>query len=636
MTLLTRSAFALLAMGLLCSPSRIQAAQKKTSPAAVQAAREHQAEAYQARLRMVRARLRARLPKQAAPAEPPLRAEPASDPAPALAPRQHCPPARPACFRAATPAPSHMGLLRFLFLALTLFNLFPCTGADLLRPLPDPGPPMPEAHARYAADQTARFNATFGLTLAQSPRLPVTGLAPAGTAAADFGTAPAAPPASAPATLGELLELAGPGSVGELNVRLARFRQWTAQARAATAGGPGEPAPFPLALNSQLAALDNLSLGMQLATTGYLARILSPAEAIASLSLASDTLLNVVNSFRVAAQGRTLDLFPPALAQLGSQLNETRAGLREDQLRAARDQALPAASTPPEDAPGPVRPDRQRKACCEVADLVDQLGIHRVIGASGAANVAAYLVATEAAAGIAGVDLLSARNRSLPAPLLAAADMGAATAVGLGSVVLGDPPPAAGTPDGAPQADATGSLADRCARFRCENAITQVQAQVAGETLAGSIMNLVGYILYSSAAQLTLAMEAESAATAASAPAPLNGTGGAAWTEGLMRQFRRQTRAILPAGSGPALLATVPGVAAPAAAAPAAAGVPAGIPAADPPPAAACAACPCELSFSLAQLGSAEEIRSGAGLAQLAYTLNLVVKAFRIALAAGT
>ena len=45
MTLLTRSAFALLAMGLLCSPSRIQAAQKKTSPAAVQAAREHQAEA---------------------------------------------------------------------------------------------------------------------------------------------------------------------------------------------------------------------------------------------------------------------------------------------------------------------------------------------------------------------------------------------------------------------------------------------------------------------------------------------------------------------------------------------------------------------------------------------------------------
>ena len=69
----------------------------------------------------------------------------------------------------------------------------------------------------------------------------------------------------------------------------------------------------------------------------------------------SDTLLNVVNSFRVAAQSRTLDLFPPALAQLGSQLNETRAGLREDQLRAARDQALPAASTSPKARP-PLRP----------------------------------------------------------------------------------------------------------------------------------------------------------------------------------------------------------------------------------------------------------------------------------------
>ena len=51
-------------------------------------------------------------------------------------------------------------------------------------------------------------------------------------------------------------------------------------------------------------------------------------------------------------------------------------------------------------------------------------------------------------------------------------------------------------------------------------------------------------------------------------------------------------------------------------------------------PPAACASCACDLSFSRQQIGLAQEILAGSELTQFAYTLNLVVKAFRIALAA--
>lgn len=438
-------------------------------------------------------------------------------------------------------------MFHFVFLALTLFGLFPCLGAELPHPMPAPpepdfgllaGPagaglaPALAEHAQTIAHQSARFNQTLAATLDRAPR----------------------PVATAPAAPGPAL-----ASVASLNARLETFRQWLVRERAAA--GPAS-APFPLALKAQLAAVENLSAGMQLVTTGYLARILEPAEAIGLIRLASDTLLNIVNSFRVIAQTQALETFPPSFGRLATQLNETRSRIQADQAGADRAAAIPLSSAPPGGPPAPGA--RTGQACCDYLELQDQVAIHRVIGAAGSTNAAAYLVATEAATAIVVRDALAAGNSTLLGQLLADADAGALAAAALAATVL-DPPPAA-----APDPDA--GLPAPCAAFRCRNPITRIQATVAAETLAGSIMNLVGYALYSTSVQLTLAMEVESGR----APAPPAARGDrSGWLPGLMRQLRSQALAAVPGEGIAALLDTVPG--APAGAAAAFAGIAPGL-----------------------------------------------------------
>jgi len=572
-----------------------------------------QAEAYQARLGKVRERLKARLRRKAE-GEPrtaagPAPAQVAGAPEAPASDRAGAGAVQDSGFRTRAWKPgtnkleaSPFGVFRFLFLALTLSQVLPCVGADIFNPVPllpelDPYPvPALDGHVLFAAEQTGLFNRSLDQILAQPPRpLRFPGAsgsaAPSAAAAVPDGpgrAGPAAGPApAAPTTLVQLFDQTrgAPGSpsssVAALNGRLALFRQWLGQAAATAGAAPATP--FAQVLNGQFVAVETLAAGVQTVTTGYLAGILTPAEAIRLIDLASDTILNIVNSFRVAAQTRAMSIYAPSLERLGAQLNATRAAILADRAKADLAMAIPLTSTPPAQAPGPVLPAERRQACCDYSDLVDQYGIRQVIGAAGAANVAAYIVAAEAAAEILAVDAHNLDNATLPAQareVLAAADLGAVTAWGLGSAVL---IPAAGTGSSASAGlapfawnQSSSTLAARCAPFRCDNPITRIQAEVAGETLAGSIMNLVGYILYSTAVQISVAMEVQSGnLTTVRAPAPARGQDpSTAWMEGLMRQLRRQALAAVPGERIAALLDTVP---APGAAGPAFSGLAPGL-----------------------------------------------------------
>jgi hypothetical protein len=179
-------------------------------------------------------------------------------------------------------------------------------------------------------------------------------------------------------------------------------------------------------------------------------------------------------------------------------------------------------------------------------------------------------VATEAAAEAVGVDALHPGNTTLPLPakaLLAAFDVTAVSAAALGARFLVPPAgavPAAFVPglsvelDPAVWSNTSTTLASRCAGARCDRPITRTRAVVAGETLTGSIINLIGFIFYSVAIQLRVAMELEQGALVTVAvPGPDPGQP-SVWLDSLLQNFRRQVRDTLPEQQLAPLLARAP------------------------------------------------------------------------------
>jgi hypothetical protein len=555
---------------------------------------ERQAEAYQARLRKVKARLKARLrekqQRQAGRdvlASPPSFTEPKRPP---IDPPRAVGFARP---RLSAARPNPRSLFQFLLLVLTLFNVFPVVGGEMLHPLPappefDPGPgdplggtasaasgmmsppepspaspsasrstasagaptatgaagPLPDApvpggpaavappaplanHAQYVADQTAQFNQTLARALAKAPS--------AGIAIPAAGTPPDAP----------------------MTIIPERVAQALAQAGNAAGAAP----PLAAAASAQLAGLEGMAAGLQTVLSGFAAEALSPEEATDLVKLASATILNIVNSFRVAAQTRALGTFPPELERIRAEREQIQgrllAGTGMPKLG-----ALMAASAGAEPASGA----KEEKACCDYADLMAQYGIQQVLGAAGATNVAAYIIATEAAAELVGVDVATAANTTLPAAasgLPAAADLTAAAAGALAATVLVPVPGAAGSGavpalDPAVWANTSAALASRCGAYRCWNPVTEARAEVAGLTLAGSVLNLVGYILYSASVQLALVMEGGNGTWATVPGATLEPGAQMVWINALMGNFQRQALAAVPPGRMASVLATLP------------------------------------------------------------------------------
>jgi hypothetical protein len=476
-------------------------------------------------------------------------------------PQAHRTPARPA-LRASRP--SGIGIFRFLMFAMTLFNFFPVVGAGIPFPIPSPpdfnagatGPGTPAAlenHVQYVAKQKSNFNQTLARALPGNP-----GAAAAPPAAASPGPAAQtflsqaltlAESSSVPSGAGTSL-----GTVATLSSRLGLLQQLVAQELEHAGSQTGAPPPLMMALNAQLAAFEGLSAGMQMAVAGYLTQAVDPAVATGLVKLASDTLLNVVNSFRVAAQSQILSTYGPELEQIHAEMNQTRGRLLVG----------------PATAQEPASPAEREKACCDYANLMGQYLIQQVQGAAGATNVAAYTVATEAAAELVAGDELNPGNTTLSAPargLLAATDLTAVTAVALASTVL-VPPPGAAPPASFPGAGivldpavwgpANVSLASRCGDAPCDLPVTRARAQAAGVTLAGSTMNLIGYSLFSVSVQLMLAMEPRNA-TIAPFPGAVPDLGNqTAWSDALMQNFQYQAMGTLPV-SFASLLAAVPG-----------------------------------------------------------------------------
>lgn len=464
---------------------------------------------------------------------------------------------------------------------------------------PDPGgadlPAVVQSHVHYVANLTAAFNQTLARTLPRPAAHPPAGAAPPGAGRGHRpgepvpAPGPAAPPAPSPqpapppapylaqaAALARNVSLAhgagaAPATLAELGSRLAQARQWVAQEldQLRTLGGGGAtgpdapPALFG-ALSAQLVALDGLSAGMQALLDGYQAGLLNPAEAIALIRQASDSIINVVNSFRVVAQSTALAAYPPRLAQIRTEMHRLQTRLLADLALDRRGGSGQGPGGVPE---APARPE---EACCHYADLLAQYRIQGILGAGGAANVAAYTVATEAAAEAVGVDALRSGNATLgPAAraLLAAADATVVGAVALGAGFLVPPPgafpsePASGPGaalDPPAWGNPGGALAARCGGTSCDRPITALRARVAGETLAGSILNLVGFILYSVAVQAGIALELEHGSLV-QVPGPLPGDAGA-WSDTLMQNFRSQALETLPGRNLTALLAAVPAV----------------------------------------------------------------------------
>jgi hypothetical protein len=328
-----------------------------------------------------------------------------------------------------------------------------------------------------------------------------------------------------------------PAAVAGLSSSLVPMGRWIgqqwAQARASadSAVQPGGTPPPPGAVTTQLAALGGLTAGMQAAATGYLSGALSPQQAAAAVQLASNTVLTLVNSFRVAIQAQSLVAYD---AQPG-----------------------PAGAGSPAPAPG----------CCEYADLLALVGIQRLLGFAGAANVAAYTVAFDADAERLGADAQAAANGTVPVrSLLAGVDPAVLTLAGLGSLVL-VPPPGALPPewlsgpgmalDPAVWANTSQALATRCGTAPCAlPAATQARARIAQETLAASLLNLVGYVLYSIGVQLNLALAPGGGSLGPiQEPAPDQPM---AWAGTLMRQFQGRVRQTLPDPVIATLLDTVP------------------------------------------------------------------------------
>ncbi|GEM_PF-1959428 len=446
--------------------------------------------------------VRDRPPEQAGNAAPPWPEGPGMDRRPLVSCSMGS--SHPGCF----------GYFRFMLLAMALCHGLPGAGGTSV-PL--------QAHGDYVAQRTAAFNET--LALAGLPAPPMAGPPdpPANlTQALDqFRNASAALRTEPPAT-----------AIAGLRASLASFQPWLAQelaqargAMAASALGGTAPPPLLPALTTQLTALEGLSNGMQVVSGGYLTGALGPAEAVRLIRLASDTLINIVNSFRVAAQSLALSTYGP-------------------------------------------QPEVPDSPCCEYADLMAEYTIQQVLGAAGATNVAAYIVATEAAAELAGAAVLPAAGSVLSAParlLLAGTDLTSVTAAALSAQVLAPPPgavPAAWFPgpgivlDPAVWGNTSQALAARCGAAPCDHPATRAMAVVAGETLAGSIMNVVGLALFSVATQLTLAMEPPPA-SAVTMPGP-DPAQPMAWTGSLMRQFQGRALQTLSAPRLAALLGTVP------------------------------------------------------------------------------
>ncbi len=521
------------------------------------------------------------------------------------------------------PHPGLSDWIRFFFLLLSLSNMLPVVGGEVFHPGPalppfdpgahappggaigTPGPGLPavvQSHVHYVANQTAAFNQTLAQTLARHPGVPA-GTAPPRPAQAPVQTrdpqdppeapVPGVPPPqespapgpgpAAPSCLAQAAALAGnipivngtapaAATLAGLSSRLALAQQWVAQeleqVRPLADGAPGAGGSPPLltAMTTQLVALDSVSAGLQGIAAGYLAQVLSPAEAIGLVRQASDTLINIVNSFRVAAQSLALTTYSPRLEQIHAEMERLRDRILADLAHAER--AWPDAA--PARAPETLTAAQQSKACCDYADLMAHLLIQRILGAGGAANVAAYTVAEQAAAEEAGIDVLrpvttlTAQARAL----LAATDATAVSAAIPGSQVLVPPagaiPPAwfpgpGATLDPSVWANTDSALASRCGAAQCDQPITRARAVVAGVTLSGSVMNLIGFTLYSVAVQMAVAMELESGSPV-TVQHPAQGPGNqTAWFDALMQEFHAQARGTLPERSLARLLGAVPG-----------------------------------------------------------------------------
>jgi hypothetical protein len=348
-----------------------------------------------------------------------------------------------------------------------------------------------------------------------------------------------------------------PGAVAQLRDRLVQGRRMIAQAlrqaqaRAQAAALGGEPPPRLAATTVQLATVDAVAADAQGAAEGAMAQTLSLAQAALRIRLAADTLLNLVNGIWVGAQAQTLGTYGPALEQLSTQ----RRTALDRYLAVAAGTGTGGLSAAPSAGAGTPAPAvaPSRAACCAYADLAATFRLQQTLAAAEAINMAASIVAVEAVAEVAGADLASAVNASLPASaegLLASTDVAVLVALGLGSAVTVPVPGA--VPEGAgpglaldpsPGAGADGPLASRCGAFPCDSPVLQARTAATGEFLAGSFMALVSLSLYSVSAHLALAMEAWQGGPAPG-PAPLPGNQ-TAWTEFLERQVQARDQATL-------------------------------------------------------------------------------------------
>jgi hypothetical protein len=349
-----------------------------------------------------------------------------------------------------------------------------------------------------------------------------------------------------------------PDGIAALSSNLAPIRQWIAQELAhATAGeatAAGGAPPQPTAMASQLAAMGGVAAGLQVAADGYRDGTLGREEARAVSSLAANTLLTFVASFRVAIQAQFLATFGAPLVP------EPEASLGAGDGR-------PGPASPAGNGTGQEPAAATRKACCRYAELQGAADIQRLQGTSAAISMASYTVAFQAGLQRMGADLAAVAGTTAPAlAVLAGTDAAVLTLAALGAGVTvplpGEVPPAwvpgpGAEADPAVRDDSTRTLASRCDAVRCDLPVTEARMGIARQNLAASVLTLVAYSIYAASVELGLAVDAAPAPQAL-IPAP-DPDRPMVWAAPLLGHLQAQVQEALRPPGLASLLGAVPG-----------------------------------------------------------------------------